>query len=88
MNNVVLEAAACGRPVITSDRAGCREVAEDGVTGFVVPVKDEQAVLDAVEKFLAMTAEERKKMGAAGRAKIEKEFDRQFVVKYYLQELG
>jgi galacturonosyltransferase len=88
MNNVILEAAACGRPVITSDRAGCREVAEDGVTGFVVPVKDGQAVIDAVGKFLAMTADEHKKMGLAGRAKIEKEFDRQFVVKYYLEEIA
>lgn len=88
MNNVILEAAACGRPLITSDRSGCREVVEDGVNGFVVPVKNERAVLDAVEKFLALTTEERKRMGLAGRAKIEKEFDRQFVVKYYLEEIS
>ena len=87
MSNVLLEAAASGRPVIAADRAGCREIVDDGKTGFLVPVKNEKAVLDAVESFLAMGEKERMQMGFAGRAKIEREFDRQIVVKIYKEEL-
>lgn len=87
MSNVLLEAASCGRPVIAADRPGCRETVEDGITGFLVPVKNEEAVLDAVDKILKMTADERKTMGLAGRKKIEREFDRKIVVKAYLDEI-
>ena len=88
MSNVLLEGAACGRPLICADRAGCRETVDDGVTGFVVPVQDEVAVLSAVEKFLLMSQEERKQMGLAGRKKVEREFDRQIVVNEYLKEIS
>ena len=87
MSNVLLEAAASGRPVIAADRSGCREIVDDGVTGHVVPVNDEAATLAAVEKFLNLTWEQRRDMGLAGRAKVEKEFDRQIVIANYLKEL-
>ncbi len=87
MSNVLLEAAASGRPLITADRAGCRETVEDGVTGFLVPANNEKAVIDAVRKFLSMTHEERKKMGLEGRRKIEKEFNRRIVVDTYIREI-
>lgn len=87
MSNVLLEAAASARPAITTNRPGCREVVEDGKTGFVVPVQDEQAFLSAVEKFLALPWEKRREMGLNARAKVEKEFDRQIVVDAYLKEI-
>lgn len=87
MSNVLLETAASARPAITTDRAGCREVVEDGKTGFIVPVQDEPAFLRAVEKFLALPWEERKQMGLNARAKVEKEFDRQLVADTYVKEL-
>ncbi len=88
MSNVLLEAAASGRPAIAADRSGCRETVDDGITGYIVPIKDEQAVLDAVEKFLALSWEERRQMGLAARAKVEKEFDRRLVVDAYMKELS
>ncbi len=88
MSNVLLETAASARPAITTNRAGCREVVDDGKTGFIVPVQDEQAFLSAVEKFLALPWEERKQMGLNARAKVEKEFDRQIVVNSYLDTLS
>lgn len=42
MSNVLLEGAASARPIIATDRAGCRETVEDGVTGFLIPIKDER----------------------------------------------
>lgn len=87
MSNVLLEAAASGRPVIATDRSGCRETVEDGVTGYIVPVQDEDAVLRAVEKFLSLTWEERRQMGLAARTKMEQEFDRKLVVDFYMREL-
>lgn len=87
MSNVLLEAAASGRPVVAADRAGCRETLDDGVTGFLVPVNDERAVLDATEKILKMSNEERKAMGQRGSEKIRKEFDRKLVVQAYWEEI-
>ena len=84
---VLLEAAASGRPVIAADRAGCRETLEDGVTGFLVPVNDEQAVIAATEKILHMSDEERKAMGLRGSERIRREFDRGLVVAAYGEEI-
>lgn len=88
MSNVLLEAAASGRPVIAADRSGCRETVDDGVSGYIVPVNDEEAVLNAVEKFLSLSWEERRAMGLAGRAKVEQEFDREIVVRMCMEELN
>lgn len=87
LSNVLLEASASGRPIITTDRSGCREVIDDGVNGYMIPQKDAKALVEAVEKFISLSNEERKAMGLAGRAKVEKEFDRQIVVDAYMKEL-
>ena len=88
MSNVLLEAAASGRPVIATDRAGCRETVDDGVTGFIIPVNDEKAVLESTENILKMSDEERKAMGLRGSEKIRREFDRKYVVKAYMEEIN
>lgn len=87
MSNVLLESAACGRPIITTDRSGCREIIDDGVNGYICKQKDPQDLIRQIEKFLAMSWEQRRAMGLAGRAKVEREFDRQIVVDAYLDEL-
>lgn len=87
MSNVLLEAAACGRPIIVADRSGCRETVEHGKTGYLVPIKDTQAVVNAVRAFLDLAWERRQAMGRAGREKMEKEFDRRIVVEKYMKEL-
>ncbi len=88
MSNVLLESAASGRPIITTDRSGCREIVEDGVNGYVVKQKDSQDLINKLEAFLQLSIEEREKMGLAGRAKVEREFDRNIVVQKYLAEIG
>lgn len=88
MSNVILEAAATGRPVITTDHPGCREGVDDGKTGFIIPIKNSTLLIQAVEKILNMTIEERKKMGLNGRKKMEKEFDRKIVTDAYLNMIA
>jgi galacturonosyltransferase len=87
MSNVLLESCACGRPIITTDRPGCREIVEDGVNGFVVRQKDSADLIAKIEQFLTMQPSSRKQMGLAGRAKVEREFDRKIVIAKYLGEL-
>ena len=88
MSNVNLESAAIGRPVITTNVPGCRETVDDGVTGFLVEAKDSQSLICGVEKFLGLSYEQKKQMGLEGRKKVEREFDRQIVVKAYLDAIA
>lgn len=87
MANVLLEAAAAGRPVIASDIPGCREAFDEGITGFGCEVKSSDSLIAAIEKFLNVPYEERVEMGKRGREKMEKEFDRQFVADIYIKEI-
>lgn len=87
ISNVLLEACATGRPIITTDRSGCREVVEDGRNGFAVPQRDAAALTEAIERFLSLSREERIAMGLAGREKVRREFDRQIVVERYMDEV-
>lgn len=87
LSNVLLEASACARPIITTDRSGCREVIDDGVNGYIVKQQDSRDLIEKVEKFISLTYEQKKAMGQAGRAKVEKEFDRQIVIEKYLEEM-
>lgn len=87
LSNVLLEAAACARPIITTNHPGCREVVDDGVNGYLVRERDSEDLIRAMRKFLSLPREERRNMGLAGREKVEKEFDRQIVVQKYVKEL-
>lgn len=87
ISNVLLESAACGRPIITTDRPGCREVIDEGVNGYFVESKDSETLINAIERFLGLEWREKKLMGIAGRKKVELEFDRKIVEKMYMNEL-
>ena len=88
MSNVLLEAAAVGRPLITSDIPGCREAVDPGVTGILVKVKDTESLREGMETFLKKTHIDRELMGQAGRQRMEKIFDKEQVVKDTIQALG
>lgn len=88
MANVLLESASSSRPVIATNIPGCRETFDDGITGFGCEAKSAQSLMDAIEKFLALTHKEKIQMGVAGRAKMEKCFDRQIVVEAYIKEIN
>lgn len=87
MSNVLLEASASGRPVITTNRSGCKETVEDGKTGYIIEIKNSQQLIDKIEEFLKLSNEQRKQMGIDARKKVEKEFDRNIVIEEYLKNL-
>lgn len=70
---VLIEAASCGRPIVTTDAPGCREIVQDGVNGFLVPVRDATAVAEALRKMIE-SPELRSQMGARGRELVKREF--------------
>ncbi|WP_439125586.1 MAG: glycosyltransferase family 4 protein [Pseudomonas rhizophila] len=80
---VLIEAAACARPVVTSDVPGCRDAIIAGETGMLVPVKDAEALAVAIEKLIS-NAELRHEMGRAGRQWAEREFAIENVVKVHM----
>ena len=87
MSNVLLEAAATGRPVITSDIPGCREAVEDGVSGYLCPAQDAEALTNFFREFAGKTHVEQEQMGRCGRALIERKFDKHIVVAQTIEGL-
>jgi len=87
MSNVLLESAACGRPVITTNRSGCREIVDDEINGYIVEQQNSQDLIRKIEQFLNTDYESKKKMGLKGRIKMEEEFDRQIIINAYLREI-
>lgn len=87
MSNVLMEAAATGRPVIATNISGCKEIFEEGMTGFGCEPKSSEGLLRALHKFLELPWEERALMGRRAREKMEREFDREKVVKDYYTEI-
>ena len=87
---VLVEAAACGRAVVTTDVPGCRDAIEPGITGVLVPPRNAVALADAIERLLN-DPDQMKKMGEAGRQLAEREFAIEKIVAEHLRiyrELG
>lgn len=87
VSNVLLEGAACARPLITTDHAGCKETVDDGVTGYIVRQRDSKDLADKMFQFIGLSHAQKKKMGELGREKVEKSFNRQIVVDVYMEEI-
>lgn len=80
MSNVLLEAAATGRPVITSDIHGCKEAVDDGKTGLLCALKDADDLYKKMLQIAQATREAREAIGKAARAKMEQEFEKSLIV--------
>ena len=79
----MIEAAACGRPVVTTDMPGCRDAIEREVTGLLVPPRDVVALADAIERLLS-DAELCEQMGRSSRQLAEREFTIDKVISAHL----
>jgi galacturonosyltransferase len=87
MSNVLLEAAAIGRPLITSDIPGCREAVDNGKTGFLVPKQNADILYQAMKRFCELSGEQRQQMGNESRKLVEQHFNRNTVVSRVLETL-
>jgi glycosyltransferase involved in cell wall biosynthesis len=83
----LLEAAAMGKPIITTNVVGCKEVVEHGVNGFLCEVKNAQDLALKMKEMLLLSETQRRLMGENGRLKMEKEFDENIVIQKYLQAI-
>lgn len=80
---IIMEAAACGRPVITTNVPGCRDAVINKVTGIKVPVKNYRAIANAILK-VSKKRNTLKKMGKRARLHAEKNFDINNVVSKHI----
>ena len=87
MTNVVLEHSSMGRPCIGSNIPGVKEGIDDGKTGFLFEPKNVESMVEAVEKFLSLTHDEKSCMGIQARLKMEREFSRDIVIDAYSEEI-
>jgi glycosyltransferase involved in cell wall biosynthesis len=84
----LLEAAAMGRPIVTTDAVGCREVVNDGENGFLCRPRDASDLAEKMARVIQLSPEAREEMGRKGRAKVERQFDERFVIEKYLEVIS
>lgn len=84
----LLEAAAMARPIVATDVAGCRDVVDNGVNGYLCKVKDPVDLADKMDAILSLSLKARETMGQRGRVKVEKEFDERIVINKYLEAIS
>ena len=80
----LLEAAAIGRTIVTTDTVGCRETVIDGESGLLCKVRDAQDLGEKMRRVLALSFEERTTMGLMGRKYMENNFDEKIVLNQYI----
>lgn len=88
MSNVLLESASMGRFIITTNNPGCQETLEHEKTGFIYQGGNVDALVETIERFLAMPNGTRQKMGEAGRERVKAQFSREFVIKAYKEKIN
>lgn len=87
LSNVLLEAAACGRPVLASDVPGCRETLLEGESGLLFSARSAEGLVQAMKTMLGFSESRRQEMGRRGREYVEDTFDRRKVIDAYLEEI-
>ncbi len=83
----LIEAAAMGRPIITTDVPGCRAAVEDGVTGLLCEVRSAKALAAVMRRLIAFPERERLAMGRAGRDRAERLYDQKMITAAYLDQI-
>lgn len=86
-SNVLLEASSMAKPCITTDTTGCREIVDNGVTGFLCRVRDGKDLADKMQKIYLLPEETRNRMGVLARKKVIREYDKKIVLNAYLQAI-
>lgn len=84
----LLEAASLARPLVATDVPGCREVVDEGENGLLCRVKDSTDLARALRQIIAMTPDQRRRFGLAGRRKMERQYDEKLVISQYIRAIG
>jgi len=84
---VLLESGSCGKPIITTDTVGCRNVVDHGVNGYLCEPRSWEDLKLKMEMFLKLEHDARVEMGRESREKIVREFDDKIVINKYLNLL-
>lgn len=84
----LLEGAAMARPLIAADVPGCRHVVEHAVSGLLCAPRDPAALAAAMLRMIGLSEAERAAMGAAGRARVERDFAEGTVIDAYLDAIA
>lgn len=87
MSNVLQESASSGRFLITTNNPGCQETVENNKTGYIYQGGNVDALVQTIERFLALPNEQRKNAGELGRERMIEKFSRKIVIKAYQEEI-
>lgn len=87
MSNVLLEAAACGRPVLATNISGCREALQEGLSGITFTPRSVEGLVTAMKTIYQYSHQQRENMGLQGRQFVEKNFNRKRIIEMYLEEI-
>lgn len=88
LSRILLEASAMGRPIITTDVPGCRDVVRDGESGFLCAPRNSASLAEAMVRAAAISDAEWQRMAAAGRARVIAEFSQDRVTALYFDALA
>jgi glycosyltransferase involved in cell wall biosynthesis len=83
----LLEGAAMGRPLISTDMPGCREIVEHTKNGLLCEPRNVQSMANSMRNFIGMAPEQRQVMGTAARVTVEQRFSEELVIRAYLDAL-
>jgi glycosyltransferase involved in cell wall biosynthesis len=83
LNRSLMEACSTGKPIITTNMSGCKETVVDNVNGFLVVKKDVNSLIEAINKYLSLSREDRRQFSISSRRHAEELFDVENVIKVY-----
>lgn len=84
----LLEAAAMGKPLITTNNVGCRDTVDDGINGFLCEPRSTESLVEKLEYMTLCSHQQRMLMGVASRKKMEREFDECIVIQKYIEAIA
>jgi glycosyltransferase involved in cell wall biosynthesis len=87
LSRLLLEAASCGKPIITTNVPGCKDLVEEGITGFLCEPKDSKSLMEAMVRALNTSNSDLSKFGINGRNMVKTKFSDKIVNKVYLDQI-
>ncbi|MBL7816371.1 MAG: glycosyltransferase family 4 protein [Saprospiraceae bacterium] len=88
ISRILLEAASMGKPIITTDNIGCREVVSDNETGYLCKPQNAQDLIEKIERFIQLSPSEKEEMGTKARQKMVSEFDEKIILQLYMNKIN